>query len=78
MLNGTARQVTDTFVAGRPVVVGGVLPGVDLDALRAEGQRLFQGMRAAYSERDVRRRASDELFPPTYPHAEIASPVVVP
>ncbi|MFF1386064.1 amidohydrolase family protein [Arthrobacter sp. NPDC058288] len=78
VLNGTARQVTDTFVAGRPVVVGGALPGVDLDALRAEAQRLFDEMRAAYSERDVRRRASDELFPPTYPHAEIASPVVVP
>ncbi|MBP1134641.1 cytosine/adenosine deaminase-related metal-dependent hydrolase [Arthrobacter sp. PvP023] len=78
VLNGTARQVTDTFVAGRPVVVGGALPGVDLDALRAEGQRLFDEMRAAYSVRDVRLRKPDELFPPTYPRAEIARPVAVP
>lgn len=75
VLNGTARQVTDTFVAGRPVVVGGSLPGIDLDALRAEGQRLFDQMRAAYSERDFQQRGADELFPPTYRWAGIAVPV---
>ena len=78
VLNGTARQVTDTFVAGRPVVVGGALPGVDLDALRAEGQRLFDRMREAYSERDVQRREADELFPPAYPRADIPSPAAAP
>ncbi|MCO4275558.1 amidohydrolase family protein [Pseudarthrobacter sp. HLT3-5] len=78
VLNGTARQVTDTFVAGRAVVVGGALPGIDLDALRVEGQRLFDGMRAAYSVRDARLREPDELFPPTYPRAEIAQPVAAP
>jgi len=77
VLNGTARQVTDTFVAGRPVVVDGALPGIDLDALRAEGQRLFDQMKAAYSERDLRRRQPGALFPPTYPHAEITSPAHV-
>ncbi|MFP3461558.1 chlorohydrolase family protein [Arthrobacter globiformis] len=74
MLNGTARQVTDTFVAGRPVVVGGTLPGVDLHALRAEGQLLFDQMRTAYSERDFRRREPDQLFPPAYQHARRPSP----
>lgn len=78
VLNGTARQVTDTFVAGRPVVVGGTLPGIDLDALRAEGQRLFDQMRAAYSGRDIQLRESDELFPPTYPRADAAQPAAVP
>ncbi|MCX2750390.1 amidohydrolase family protein [Arthrobacter sp. MI7-26] len=73
VLNGTARQVTDTFVAGRPVVVGGNLPGVDLGALRAEGQKLFEQMRAAYSARDVQHRQPDELFPPTYPKVEMAT-----
>ncbi|WP_087874597.1 amidohydrolase family protein [Arthrobacter globiformis] len=72
VLNGTARQVTDTFVAGRPVVVGGALPGVDLEALRADGQLLFDRMRAAYSERDVQRREPDQLFPPVYRPARIA------
>lgn len=74
VLNGTARQVTDTFVAGRPVVVGGALPGIDLGALRAEGQQLFDQMRAAYSERDGQLREPDELFPPTYPPSRVAAP----
>lgn len=75
VLNGTARQVSDTFVAGRPVVVDRTLPGLDLDALRVEGQQLFDRMRAAYSERDSRHRAPDELFPPTYPGAAKTAPV---
>lgn len=78
VLNGTARQATDTFVAGRPVVVDGALPGVDLDALRAEGQRLFDQMRAAYSERDIQRREPDELFPPAYPRADLLTPAAAP
>lgn len=77
VLNGTARQVTDTFVAGQPVVVGGTLPGIDLQALRAEGQRLFDQMRAAYSVRDAQRRTPGELFPPAYPRAEVSTPVMV-
>jgi len=75
VLNGTARQVTDTFVAGRAVVVDSALPGYDLDALRAEGQGLFDKMRAAYSMRDIRHRDPEQLFPPTYPRAEIAAAV---
>jgi 8-oxoguanine deaminase len=78
VLNGTARQVTDTYVAGRPVVADGVLPGIDLEALRAEAQRLFAKMRAAYSERDVHLREPDVLFPPTYPRADIAKSIAVP
>ncbi|GHD03302.1 chlorohydrolase family protein [Zhihengliuella salsuginis] len=69
VLNGSARNVTDTFVAGRPVVVDGTLPGIDLDGLRAEGQALFEQMVAAYSERDHLRRGADALFPGTYPAA---------
>lgn len=33
ILNGSARNVTDTYVAGRPVVVDGSLPGIDLGEL---------------------------------------------
>lgn len=66
ILNGSARNVTDTYVAGRPVVVDGALPGVDLEEVRAEGQRLFEQMVAAYSERDYKRRDAAELFPPVY------------
>ncbi|WP_309082241.1 chlorohydrolase family protein [Zhihengliuella sp.] len=72
ILNGSARNVTDTFVAGQPVVVDGGLPGIDLEELRAEGQALFDQMVAAYSERDYRRRGTEELFPATYPAAQSA------
>ena len=61
-------------MAGRPVVVGGTLPGVDLQALRAEAQLLFDRMRAAYSERDFRRREPDRLFPPVYQRVRSTSP----
>ncbi|WP_120521891.1 chlorohydrolase family protein [Arthrobacter celericrescens] len=71
ILNGTARNVTDTYVAGRPVVVDGALPGIDLAELRAEGQRLFDEMVEAYGERDYRRRDASELFPPVYAAAEV-------
>ncbi|MEE2521211.1 chlorohydrolase family protein [Pseudarthrobacter sp. J75] len=67
ILNGSARNVTDTYVAGRPVVVDGALPGVDLEALREEGQQLFEQMVAAYGERDYKGRDSSELFPAVYP-----------
>ena len=67
VLNGTARQVTHSVVAGRTVVRDGRVPGVDVDALRQRGQRLFDTMRAAYAERDHRQRTADELFPSTFP-----------
>lgn len=71
IMNGSARNVTDTYVAGRPVVVDGTLPGVDLAELRAEGQRLFDQMVEAYSERDYRRREASELFPGVYAPASV-------
>ncbi|NGN65065.1 amidohydrolase family protein [Streptomyces sp. A7024] len=67
LLNGTARQASHSVVAGRPVLTDGRLPGVDLGALRARAQGLFDKMRAAYGERDTRGRSADELFPPTFP-----------
>lgn len=69
VLNGTARQVTHSVVAGRPVVVDSAVPGIDLDALRARAQAIFTKMRNAYSERDARQRDADVLFPPPYPMA---------
>ncbi|UYY82497.1 amidohydrolase family protein [Arthrobacter sp. YA7-1] len=71
ILNGSARNVTDTYVAGRPVVVDGSLPGIDLGELRAEGQRVFGQMVHAYGERDYRRRDASELFPPVYAPAAV-------
>ncbi|WP_199548163.1 chlorohydrolase family protein [Streptomyces sp. N35] len=67
LLNGTARNASHSVVDGRPVLVDGELPGVDTEALRVQAQGLFAKMRAAYSERDFRRRDADELFPATFP-----------
>lgn len=71
LLNGTARQVTHSVVAGRMIVRDGVIPGVDLDALRRRGQELFEKMRSGYSERDRLHRPAAELFPPTFPPASL-------
>ncbi|XIE77613.1 chlorohydrolase family protein [Streptomyces sp. SBR177] len=67
VLNGTARDAVLTMVAGRVVMRDGRIPGVDLGALRRAGQELFDLMRAAYPERDHRRRPVEELFPPVFP-----------
>lgn len=67
LLNGTARQVTHSVVAGRMVVRDGSIPGVDVAALRSRGQELFEKMRAAYPQRDGRGRSEQALFPPTFP-----------
>ncbi|GAA1370152.1 hypothetical protein [Streptomyces beijiangensis] len=69
LLNGSARRATHSVVNGRPVLVDGRLPGIDTDGLRRRAQSLFEKMRAAYSERDVRGRTAAELFPPTFPES---------
>lgn len=70
LLNGTARQAVLSVVAGRTMMAGGRIDGVDLDYWRVKGQELFDKMRSAYSVRDSRNRAADELFPPVYARLE--------
>ncbi|PWV44470.1 cytosine/adenosine deaminase-related metal-dependent hydrolase [Nocardiopsis sp. L17-MgMaSL7] len=67
VLNGTARNATHTFVAGRPVVTDGRLPGVDLVALRNQAQEVFEELQRGYSERDGLHRPVEALFPPSFP-----------
>ncbi len=71
VLAGTARDACLTMVGGRVVMRDGLIPGVDLDEVRRDMQRLFATMRAAYGERDrlrdQYRDRQDELFPPVYP-----------
>ncbi|MFD7491827.1 chlorohydrolase family protein [Streptomyces sp. NPDC059832] len=74
LLNGTARQATHSVVAGRPVMTDGRIPGIDPVDLRRRAQGLFERMRAAYSERDLLRRGTGELFPPTFPPFEATRP----
>ena len=75
VLAGTGRDACFSMVAGRVVMRDGAIPGVDLDALRAEGQRIFEKLRAAYPERDAlagpEGSTEAELFPPVFPPARI-------
>ena len=75
VLSGTARDARFSMVGGRVVMRDGVMPGVDVEALRREGQGIFEKLRAAYRERDymagLPRSAgavpAAELFPPVFP-----------
>ncbi|KHK99978.1 N-ethylammeline chlorohydrolase [Microbacterium mangrovi] len=69
VLAGTARDAVFSMVAGRVVMRDGLLPGVDLEQLRRDGQRIFDRLRASYAERDYAGSDVDELFPPVFPQA---------
>ncbi|MFC7624253.1 chlorohydrolase family protein [Microlunatus sp. GCM10028923] len=66
IVNGSGRDITRTVVAGRTVMLDGVVLGVDQDQLARQAQELFGLMRQAYGERDRLGRSADQLFPPTY------------
>lgn len=68
VLSGSGRDTRFSMVAGRPIVVDGTIPGVDLGALAAESQRIFERLRAGYAERDVRPEEGP-LFPGVFPEA---------
>ncbi|MEU8895937.1 chlorohydrolase family protein [Nocardia sp. NPDC048505] len=65
-MNSTGRAATFSMIAGRVIMRDGVLPGFDHPARTRRAQSLFERMRAAYSERDYRRRGPDELFPSSF------------
>ena len=67
LASGSGRDVRLSMIAGRVVVRDGVVPGVDISALRTEAQRIFDKLLRTYSERDVLRRPRPELLPPEYP-----------
>ena len=67
VLGGTGRDARLTMVAGRVVMRDGAIPGVDLEALRRDGQRLFDRLRDAYAERDYLGGSTEELFPAVFP-----------
>jgi cytosine/adenosine deaminase-related metal-dependent hydrolase len=66
-LAGSGRDAWFSMVAGRVVMRDGRLPGVDLDELRREGQRVFDLLRSAYAERSFADLPPEEIFPPTFP-----------
>lgn len=67
VVNGSGRDIVRTVVAGRTVMLDGVVLGTDQAALATTGQRLFETMRDAYPGRDARGRSVEQLFPATFP-----------
>ncbi|MBN9612536.1 MAG: amidohydrolase family protein [Actinobacteria bacterium] len=76
VLAGTGRDAHFSMVAGRVVMADGALrdrdgAALDIEALRIEGQRIFEKLRAAYPERDVLAgpggSSEAELFPSVFP-----------
>lgn len=66
LMHATGANVATVIVNGRIVMEDRQLPGIDADALQTRAQAHFDTMKAAYSERDYRRRDPDALFPPTF------------
>lgn len=71
VLAGTGRDASFSMIAGRVVMRDGEIPGLDVAALRTEGQRIFEKLRAAYPERDALAGPAgssvEALFPPVFP-----------
>ncbi len=66
LMNTSGAAVRTVIINGRTVMEDGKLPGVDMAAMKTEGQRYFDKLKAAYPERDYLRRPLDELFPPSF------------
>jgi cytosine/adenosine deaminase-related metal-dependent hydrolase len=67
LYNTTGADVSTVVVNGRTILEDGSIPGIDVDELRERAQRYFDVYRASYTERDFRGRATDDLFPPSFP-----------
>lgn len=66
LMHCTGANVTTVIIDGRIVMENGTIPGIDEVAMRQRAQAYFDRMKAAYGERDYRRRPADKLFPPTF------------
>lgn len=64
---GSGRDVKLSIIAGRTVMKDRLMPGVDLEEIKAKGQRYFDKMRLGYVERDYQQLGEKELFKPSFP-----------
>ncbi len=67
LMNCTGADVRTVIIDGRVVMQDRHLPGIDVERMRERAQRYFETMKAAYSERDYKRRPPAEMFPPSFP-----------
>jgi cytosine/adenosine deaminase-related metal-dependent hydrolase len=66
LMNAGGSHVRTVIVDGRTVVEDGAISGLDVEAMRRRAQAYFETYKAAYSERDYKRRSVDDLFPPSF------------
>ena len=66
LMNCNGADVHTVIINGRIVVQDGRIPGLDMAQMKAEGQRYFDKLKAAYPERDYMQRPVNELFPPSF------------
>ena len=67
LMHCTGENIRTVIINGRTVMEDRVLPGVDAVAMQARTQTYLATMKAAYSERDYRRRGTPQLFQPSFP-----------
>lgn len=67
LYNTNGASVRTVVIDGRTVMADRQIPGVDEAAMRERAQRFFDDYRRAYTARDYRRRAPDDLFPSSFP-----------
>ncbi|MCA9878263.1 MAG: amidohydrolase family protein [Thermomicrobiales bacterium] len=66
LYNTNGGQVRTVIINGRSVMEDRHIPGVDEAAMREQAQRFFDTYKRAYTARDYRRRAPEELFPSSF------------
>ncbi len=67
LINGSGRDVRTVVIDGRIVMQDGIIPGIDHAEMRADAQKMFDGMVAQYPDRTVHHPPLSEIFPPSYP-----------
>lgn len=63
---GSGADVKMSVINGRVVMKDRQIEGIDLEKLKAEGQRYYNKMKYGYMERDFRHLKEEEIFRPSF------------
>ncbi|MED4781827.1 amidohydrolase family protein [Brevibacillus choshinensis] len=66
IMSGSGRDVKLSIIGGRVVMKDRLIPGIDLEEIKARGQRYFEKMRQGYVERDYQQLGQETLFAPSF------------
>ena len=67
LLAGAGRDFTESWIAGRRVMAGRALPGVDPDHFRHRAQAQFEKLAASHQPRAPGTPPPEKLFKPSFP-----------